>query len=746
MPNHHAKNTMRTKTTLAVVSTSAMAAGMAHGAIHYTQQNITFPLPSTPNVTPFDVNGDGTNDFNFGFDGANQANFRKPYVQGNTTNSAVLGLTSTNVSNAGPWQDGVPATVFGTKIDASYLTPILTNFGKAFMTQDGSGNPVGGWPLGERTEGYVGVELFDAGASVTNFAWLHMICDGTSSPVMLILVDSGYEETPGMGIVAGATNEVGAPIIYSQPASQPEPWGAKVQLKVVALAEPPPVYQWKARGIGGGVFTNLIDGGLISGTTSTNLTINGFLPPNALEYVAVVSNSLGAATSSPPAALTVAPPTVTPTPQVLFGGFTARFNVSVASGLSPTYQWRKSGIGLPDSGRISGSSTAHLQVSNLQTSDTASYDVVLTQGSLSVTSSVATLSVLPVTGESTYETALLAAGPWAYYRLDEMGDPSTGDVLAYDNIAAYNGIYGTNVPNGFSGMAGPRPSDGFPGFSPTNTAASFVPYTTYDWIPLAPWNLNTDTATMVAWVQPADQQFGSGTVVSAGTTPNTTAGIQYRFQAGDTGNIDVGYIWQEGTASSAVYDSFLLPPFGQWSMVAVVITPRAGTIYLFNTTFVGSATNDGTASFLSFNPFTNQVMPFAVSENIGTDLQDTSGARNFYGAIDEVAVFRRALSQADLQTLFNAALGIAPPPPVSLQIALVGTNVQVTWPSGQLPRGAQRQWALDHQLARRLALHPSAHESFKVLSGTGALSPGWWCLVRTAVGVGTPAAFYFLLA
>ena len=93
-------------------------------------------------------------------------------------------------------------------------------------------------------------------------------------------------------------------------------------------------------------------------------------------------------------------------------------------------------------------------------------------------------------------------------------------------------------------------------------------------------------------------------------------------------------------------------------------------------------------TFPPFKPTTNQVMAFATSEYIGTDYSDTSGGRNFYGAIDEVAAFRRALSQADLQTIYNAALGIAPPPLVSLQIGLVGGNVQVTWPKGQLLESA----------------------------------------------------------
>jgi hypothetical protein len=685
---------MKRKQTIAVVSTSALAAGMAQGAIHYTQQNLAFPLPSTPSSTPFDITGDTIYDFFIGFDGINTANAQKPYVGGYPTgaapNTAVLARYSSLVGQFGPYQNGLPVTAFGTMINANYLTPVLTNQSKAYLDQDGNANYVGDWTSNARTEGYVGVELFDAGNSITNFAWLHLIYDGTASPVTLTLVDSGYEGTPGVGIVAGSTNTVGAPIIYSEPASQTVPLGAKVQLKVVALAAPAPAYQWKARGIGSGVFTNLSDGGLISGSTTSNLTINGASSANMLDYIVVITNNLGAVTSSPPATLTVVSPTVTPSPQVLFEGVTAQFNVSVAGGLSATYRWQKNRANLSDGDRIAGSTSAHLQISNLQGTDAADYDVVLTMGSLSVTSSVSTLTVLPVAGESTYQTVLLAAGPVAYYRLDEAGDPSTNNLLAYDNAGAFNGVYGTNVLNGFTGVAGPRAADGFPGFATNNTAASFTPYAPnqiYCWIPLAPWNLNTDTATLMAWVNPTDQQISLGSVLFSGTTNGTTAGIQYYYDINkSTFNRDVGYNWQEGTASSFFFDSQLCPPVGEWSMVAVTITPRNATVYLFNTNGVNSATNDGTTVFAPFNPFTNQVMSFAQAEYIGTDPGDTSGGRNFYGAIDEVAVFKKALSQDQLQTIFNAALGIAPPPPtnVTLQISRVGANLQLSWPQGAL--------------------------------------------------------------
>lgn len=296
---------------------------MAQGAVHYSQYNTTFPLPSTPAGVPFDINGDGTNEFTFGFDGATTANPQKPYVQGmpatNGIGSAVLGRY--NLDSDGTVAYGEPVTAFGTMIDSHYLTPAATVNGygiaqsEGFLDQEGGGSYayVGDWPSGARTEGYVGVELYDVENTTTNFGWVHVIFDGTASPVNLTLVDSGYEDLQGLGIEAGATNELGAPVFYKLPTSQTVSWGSTVQMKSLALGAPAPTFQWEARAIGSGNFTNLTDAGVFSGTTTSNLTINGASAASMLDYVVVVSNSLGAITSSPPAALTVVSPAATPT-------------------------------------------------------------------------------------------------------------------------------------------------------------------------------------------------------------------------------------------------------------------------------------------------------------------------------------------------------------------------------------------------------------------------------------------------
>ena len=504
-------------------------------------------------------------------------------------------------------------------------------------------------------------------------------------------MDYAYEDANLVGIVAGATGSPGAPTIYTEPQSQTVPVGALVQLKVTALGNPTPTYQWKAGVIGSGVYTNMTDDGTISGSKTPMLSINGAVPANMLDYIVVLTNSVGSTNSSPPATLTVVPPVAEPAPQILFGGLTAKFKVSVVGGFPANYNWQKDGTNLSDGGGITGSTTPTLAVGNLQGTNAGDYDVVLTIGSLSVTSTVAQLSVLPASSESAYQSAVLAAGPTAYYPLNETGNPSTGNLIAYDNAGALNGVYGSDVANGYSGVAGPGPANGYPGFASTNHAGRFTTGDLNSLINLAPWNLNTNTVTFTAWLNPNGYQPFYAGVIYTGTTNGSQAGLAYYWDnnPGGSSNVDLSFDWgQDGHNGDvgAVWDSGVMPPISQWSFVAAAVTSSNTTIYEFSPGGIVSGVLDtNSPNTITYFPggFTNSPMAFNMPEYIGTDPRYSDGSRNFMGIIDEVAVFNRTLSQTELQTLYNAAAGLNVP--VTLQISRAGNNLQLIWgPTGQL--------------------------------------------------------------
>jgi Concanavalin A-like lectin/glucanases superfamily len=696
---------MKTNPKLLIISGSALAAGLAQGAIQYSgavNSVLACPTSGQPPATGsyFDLNNDGLVDFYLGFDGYTTPNAQKPFIAGYPQYANGSTMLAQRFDYIDPLDGnpkstcGLPVTPFGAVINQNFLSAVTNgtaNANAAYFYKDGNTHTVGDWVSGVKTEGYVGLEVFDTGLSTTNYGWAHIIYDSTVSPNTVTLVDYACENENLVGIIAGATNTVGAPTIYSEPQSQTVPVGANVQLKVTALANPTAAYQWKSGVIGTGVYTNLTDGGSISGSTAATLSINGATTANMLDYIVVLTNTLGQATSSPTATLTVVAPMAQPTPQSLFGGLTAKFNVNVAGGLSASYHWRKDGSNLSDGGGITGSTTSALAVGNLQSTSAGNYDVVLTIGSLSVTSSVAQLSVLPASSESAYQAAVLAAGPIAYYPLNETGNPATGNLIAYDNAGALNGVYGSDVTNGYSGVAGPGPANGYPGFASTNHAGRFTTGDLNSLINLAPWNLNTNTVTFTAWLNPNGYQPFYAGVIYTGTTNGSQAGLAYYWNnnPGGSSNVDLSFVWgQDGHNGDigTLWDSGVMPPNGQWSFVAAAVTSSNTTVYEFGPGGVAKGVCDtNSPNTITYYPggFTNSSMAFNMPEYIGTDPRYSDGSRNFMGLIDEVAVFNRSLSQTELQNLYNAAAGISVP--VTLQINRAGNSLQLTWgPTGQL--------------------------------------------------------------
>jgi uncharacterized repeat protein (TIGR03803 family) len=85
---------------------------------------------------------------------------------------------------------------------------------------------------------------------------------------------------------------------------------------------------------------------------------------------------------------------VQPQSQTNHAGATVIFTVGATSLLPVSYQWLKNGTNLTDAGNISGSASNALTVASISDSDAAGYSVIVNNADLSVTSSVATLTVI----------------------------------------------------------------------------------------------------------------------------------------------------------------------------------------------------------------------------------------------------------------------------------------------------------------------------------------------------------------
>jgi hypothetical protein len=390
------------------------------------------------------------------------------------------------------------------------------------------------------------------------------------------------------------------------------------------------------------------------------------------------NQSFAAAIFAPPG-----PPIITmqPAPDVVFPGQSPRFTVA-ASGTAPlSYQWMRGGTNLIDVGNISGSATNVLTVSNVSAADvTNNYQVVVTNSYGSVTSSVVSLSLATTNGA--YEAAVLTNSPFAFYTFSETGDPTTGNVEAYDSTGVFNGAYGTgNDPtgsgalNGANGIAGPQTTaDGLIGFADTNTAlfCTYQDFPVDSYVTAPPFNLNkgagTNVLTITAWIKPVGAQaHGVGIVLSRSGT--TVAGLDYNATNTD-GNLKLGYNWNNDPTAFN-WDSGLEPTPGIWSLVALVITPTNSTVYLVNTNGL----------LFSILAHANVVQKFEGPTLIGNDIQDTTGKRNFEGTIDEVAFFGHALTANQISGLYAAASGIVfspNPPTITTQPASITANTNQT--------------------------------------------------------------------
>jgi hypothetical protein len=185
---------------------------------------------------------------------------------------------------------------------------------------------------------------------------------------------------------ANATLTVIEPIITSQPSSTSTIAGTAATFNVSATGVAPLNYQWRKNG------GNLVEGGNISGSTTSSLTVSSTGGGDAGNYSVVVGDVSGQTVTSSDAALNVLlPPSISsqPSSRVIVAGNNAAFAV-VASGTAPfSYQWLSNGL------PIANATAFAYTLSNVQAPMSASYSVVVTNTYGSTTSSAATLTVVP---------------------------------------------------------------------------------------------------------------------------------------------------------------------------------------------------------------------------------------------------------------------------------------------------------------------------------------------------------------
>ena len=425
---------------------------------------------------------------------------------------------------------------------------------------------------------------------------------------------------------------------------------------VVAAGSPPLFYFWHTNSAASPALSDIANH--IVGSATSVLTITNDVLADGQNYYVVITNAQGSVTSSVAAlTFTAQAPSITTQPigATLFtnANGTLKFSVAAIGTLPLTYQWFTNGTttALSDGGNLTGSAASVLTISNANLANASGYTVKISNGSGSVTSSVANLIFTVPSGA--YEAAVMtnSTAPFAFYTFSEAGNPASGTLVAQDSIGTFSGTYGINTSNSFNGIAGPRATaDALVGFPDANTALRTVTNLANAYVSVPAFNLNngvgTNVLTITAWIHPNGQMPNGAGVVFCRNGVSTISGLAYM----DGTNNILGYNWANDGATFN-WNSGLVPPTNIWSLAALVITPTNTTLYVINTNRMLVATV----------AHANALQKFDGPTFIG--YESYASTRVFNGSIDEVALFGQALSQSQVTSLFSAASGIAVFPP-----------------------------------------------------------------------------------
>jgi hypothetical protein len=407
--------------------------------------------------------------------------------------------------------------------------------------------------------------------------------------------------------------------------------------------------------------------------------------PNTLIFGLTGNSDAGMDIGLSPASLSAPVVTQSPTSVSAFVGRTVQFSGSAQAVPTPVYQWERSTDSgatfspVANGGQFSGATTATLTVSNITLAENNwDFEFLATNSLGSSTNSLpATLTVIaapPLSGS--YSTSVLALNPVAYWPLNETyADPFAGGELAYDASGNnFDGLYLLNAENGFPeyGIVGPQPGDGYPQFT-VGQGALDIPVGAFpnSWVTTPALNLNTNTVTILMWVNPAvDEAPATGLLFNRNS--GTVGGMCY-----STTNT-LGYTWNNNDSATYSYTSGPTIPTNIWSLVALVITPSNASFYVLNT-------NNGFTFTTFVHPHTNLAWNGAQSAiTIGNDT--ATSTRIFQGVIDEPAVFNYALSLGQLQALAGLPVVSTNPATANFQFVRPGGGSTINF-----------SWAADHK-------------------------------------------------
>jgi len=165
------------------------------------------------------------------------------------------------------------------------------------------------------------------------------------------------------------------PAISNPPVNTAVLVGKPVKLSVTATGTAPIAYQWQISTDGGNTFTNITNGGNVTGANLSTLSLgNSLQGMDGQQFQCIITNA-GSSLTSEPVTLTVgAPPKFTAVPANLVEvvGQDATFSATVSGSPAPTFQWFKG------KNALNGETNSTLSLTNVQAISADTYSVTAT--------------------------------------------------------------------------------------------------------------------------------------------------------------------------------------------------------------------------------------------------------------------------------------------------------------------------------------------------------------------------------
>ena len=422
-----------------------------------------------------------------------------------------------------------------------------------------------------------------------SYQWLQngsSLTDETNASLSLINLDTNYDGDTYQCVVSNQYGVVTsappalltvsltpqAPLITNAPANVTAYVNGLAAFAAISPTGTEPfTFQWYYGG------APLTDGTKYAGSAGPSLTISNLLTSDSGSYYLVASNAAGFASNLVDVlAVKYHVATITagqPQSVTTFVGLSASLTATQAGGTPPlTNQWYKGGTPLSDVNEFSGSAGNTLTINPVGSGDAGSYKLVISNGGGSVTSQVATVTVLVPPPHS----FVAYSNQFYLQTFDSLPDPGSNSVNSINNPQDPGSIAGLSysLANPFDFAYPVINSSYVGGLGLSNTmpgwyGAADMLFPGVDGISRFGAQDGDQTTGGVIDFGPNDNNGVNGTnralgLLSTGSTGSTTFALKLVNQSGSPLNYIslsfIGELWHNGTGSRVMSFGYTLDP------------------------------------------------------------------------------------------------------------------------------------------------------------------------------------------